>query len=297
MSLINDALKRARQSQASTHPAATAPPLEPASHPPSRRLSMVCLVPVAAVLFFVLSFWFFALWWRSSRSTLSSATRATPAKTAVVSTWPTGVAPSKLVAQATAAPRPSVASKPTNIAGSSRLAGPLPSAKPPRATAKSTPSHGLAGAGDSRESSPNKAARDTATAKTSSTSVGTPHQAAQVKAAPTTTNSVAPALAAANAVSSGDPTVSQVSPSVSSMPRDESWPKTGMSSPLTSTASVPFPDLKLQAIFYRLSKASVLINGHTMFIGDEIEGAKLVGVDRYTARLAMNGQTNVLRLR
>jgi hypothetical protein len=67
--------------------------------------------------------------------------------------------------------------------------------------------------------------------------------------------------------------------------------------PKIEPAKSVFPEFKLQAIFYRMSKASVLINGHTVFVGEEIEGAKLVGVDRYSARLAMNGQTNVLRLR
>jgi hypothetical protein len=54
--------------------------------------------------------------------------------------------------------------------------------------------------------------------------------------------------------------------------------------------------LKLQAIRYRLTKPSVLINNKTLFLGDEIGGAKLVAIERQRVRLVGQGQTTVLEM-
>jgi len=54
---------------------------------------------------------------------------------------------------------------------------------------------------------------------------------------------------------------------------------------------------RLQGIFYRISKASALINGQTLFVNDEIEGAKLLAIERQSVRLLVNGRSVVLRLR
>ena len=64
--------------------------------------------------------------------------------------------------------------------------------------------------------------------------------------------------------------------------------------PITSEAAATF---RLQGIFYRMSHASALINGQTVFVGDELEGAKVVAIERQVVRLAVAGKTNVLRLR
>ncbi len=60
MSLINDALKQAKQSQTKTPPGSVPPPLTPAVHPPSRGGSMWILI-LAAVLFLVAAILFFKL--------------------------------------------------------------------------------------------------------------------------------------------------------------------------------------------------------------------------------------------
>jgi MSHA biogenesis protein MshK len=75
--------------------------------------------------------------------------------------------------------------------------------------------------------------------------------------------------------------------------------------PAVKTNDVPFvpsssdptvASLKVQGIFYRLTKASALINGQTLFVGDEIDGAKLVAIERHCVRMLVEGRTNVLRL-
>jgi len=58
----------------------------------------------------------------------------------------------------------------------------------------------------------------------------------------------------------------------------------------------PFPKLKLQGIYFRRTNPSVLINGRTLFVGDRIEGARVVTVDRQTVTLEFSGQTNLLTL-
>lgn len=60
---------------------------------------------------------------------------------------------------------------------------------------------------------------------------------------------------------------------------------------------VVFPELKLQGVYFRLVKPSVLINNRTLFIGDQVEGARVVSIQRYSVKLELNGQTKELSLR
>jgi hypothetical protein len=64
--------------------------------------------------------------------------------------------------------------------------------------------------------------------------------------------------------------------------------------------AVPGPalsDLKLQGVFYRGAKSSALINGQTVFLGDDVDGARIIGIERHLVRLLIAGRTNVLKLR
>jgi hypothetical protein len=56
------------------------------------------------------------------------------------------------------------------------------------------------------------------------------------------------------------------------------------------------PLLRLQGIVYRLPDPSVLINGRTYFVGDQIEEAKLVAIQENSATLAWDGRFQVLVL-
>lgn len=55
--------------------------------------------------------------------------------------------------------------------------------------------------------------------------------------------------------------------------------------------------MKLQGIFYRSSRASALIDGQSVFVGDEIDGAKIVAIERQQVRLVKGGRPAVLKLR
>jgi hypothetical protein len=61
---------------------------------------------------------------------------------------------------------------------------------------------------------------------------------------------------------------------------------------MDSIADVP-PEaaFKVQGIFYRLSKPSAVINGRTLYVGDEIDGAKIVAIERHAVRLFIGKET------
>ena len=57
-----------------------------------------------------------------------------------------------------------------------------------------------------------------------------------------------------------------------------------------------FPEVKLQGIFYRVTRPSVLINSRTLFINDKVEGVKVVAIDRQSVTLEFEGERRVLSL-
>jgi hypothetical protein len=62
-------------------------------------------------------------------------------------------------------------------------------------------------------------------------------------------------------------------------------------------APPPFPTLKLQGIFYSRTKPSTLINGQTLFVGEEVEGARVKAIEALKVVVEFNGQTRTLSLR
>lgn len=58
-----------------------------------------------------------------------------------------------------------------------------------------------------------------------------------------------------------------------------------------------FPALKLQGIFYSRTKPSALINGRTLFLGDQVEGAVVKRIDALRVEVEFNGQSRTLSLR
>jgi cytoskeletal protein RodZ len=63
----------------------------------------------------------------------------------------------------------------------------------------------------------------------------------------------------------------------------------------TPPAPTP-PTLRLQGVFYRLSKPTALINGRTFAVGEKISGAEVVKIERQSVTLEWNGQTIILEL-
>lgn len=58
-----------------------------------------------------------------------------------------------------------------------------------------------------------------------------------------------------------------------------------------------FPDLHLQAIFYRLNKPSVMINGRTYYTGEMIGDAQLTKIERDHVVVTRQGEARHLNLR
>lgn len=66
---------------------------------------------------------------------------------------------------------------------------------------------------------------------------------------------------------------------------------------LPAAPPVKFPMLRLQSIFYRPSNPSVMINGRTLYVSDEIQGVTVADIRPASVILVLSGQTNVLTLR
>lgn len=60
---------------------------------------------------------------------------------------------------------------------------------------------------------------------------------------------------------------------------------------------VKWPALKLQGIYYRPPRSSVMINSKTLFLDEEIQGVRVVEIGPQLARVILGGQTNTLHLR
>jgi hypothetical protein len=59
----------------------------------------------------------------------------------------------------------------------------------------------------------------------------------------------------------------------------------------------PEPAFKLQGIYYRMKNPTALINGQTLLVGEEVDGAKVLAIERYAVNLLIDGQTNILMIR
>ena len=53
---------------------------------------------------------------------------------------------------------------------------------------------------------------------------------------------------------------------------------------------------KLQGIFYGTSRSVAMINGRTVARNDEVNGAKVLEIERQGVRLLIQGRTNLLKL-
>lgn len=246
MSLINDALKRAKQAQKrdASAPPASETPLQPVENNPAQRSSS-WIVPAVAVVILGLAVWFFVKWWSGSRE---------PAKIASV--------PSTL----------------TNRTVGGQMLRALSSASNVVRSVTNLRADAEAAFGTNKVSTPAPASASTANAAAETNKAPGP-SAEQIAAAspafsPATnltsssSNSIAAAEAANNASATPVPS------------------RTGATAPL-----------QLQGIFYRLSRPSVLINNRTLFVGDEIEGARVIAITRYGVKLVQGGKTNELTLR
>lgn len=66
--------------------------------------------------------------------------------------------------------------------------------------------------------------------------------------------------------------------------------------PASPSGPRPFPELKLQGIYYRIKDPSVMINGKTLMIGDLISDVTVTRIERKEVTVELDGQQKVLRL-
>ncbi len=59
----------------------------------------------------------------------------------------------------------------------------------------------------------------------------------------------------------------------------------------------PMPELKLQAIVFRMKNPSALINGHHVEVGDEVSGARVTEIQRTTVIIEWQGQKTPLQMK
>lgn len=80
----------------------------------------------------------------------------------------------------------------------------------------------------------------------------------------------------------------------STMPATTPVPVTPTVAASPPPARVSFPDLKLQGIYFRRVRPSVLINGHNVYAGELVDGAKVIVIERQSVTVEWEGQRRVL---
>lgn len=238
MSLINDALKRARKApRRAPETSSGEAPLQPAEGAASAASRSRLALPLLGGVALVLAGWFFWQWWTGPVQPPPTAATQPPTN--------------RLAAAARAA---------SNVvqAISNRAA-------PPTIDATNAPVVAA------QETSPAKITNAVAQTESATSTI---ELAAAPEVRPKATNPAAASDTASTAAAAAAPI-----------------------STTTPLRSVNFPPMQLQAIYYRLSKPSALINNRTLYLGDEIEGARVVAIERHTVRLEMGGRTKDLTLK
>ena len=75
------------------------------------------------------------------------------------------------------------------------------------------------------------------------------------------------------------------------------------SAPIATLSSVPSPsvaakpEFRLSGIFYSSAQPAAIVNGQTVNVGDEVNGAIVVSIERTIVTLQINGQRKTYRLR
>ena len=87
-------------------------------------------------------------------------------------------------------------------------------------------------------------------------------------------------------------------------PAVASKPPVAVPQPPVAAASVqskpepqPMPELKLQAIVFRMKNPSALINGHHVEVGDNVSGARVTEIQRTTVIVEWQGQKAQLQMK
>ena len=103
----------------------------------------------------------------------------------------------------------------------------------------------------------------------------------------------------ANAIQVGAQTLSAVThrAAAATTPLAEAAAPPVVAVPAAPVVPPKFPQLRLQSIFYRPSNPSVMINGRTLYLDDEVQGVTVADIQPSSVTLVLSGHTNVLTLR
>lgn len=245
MSLINDALKRANQSQ--KQPVRPRPPLaamQPVEHIRRPAAWPSYVVPGLLVVVLAMAGWFLHAWWQSRQN------QTTPVAALVLST------------------RPAVPIE------QSTTAVPIPSATP---LGPAVPTANI-------KVNTNLVVRANPPTRSAELSVVEATKPAAVDAQVVGNSPLQPAVIAPETKTTANP-----SPTAPATNAPVAVPE--------KTASKPvFPEIKLQGIFYRVAKPSVLINSRTLFINDKVDGVKVIAIGRQSVTLEFEAERRVLTL-
>jgi hypothetical protein len=103
-----------------------------------------------------------------------------------------------------------------------------------------------------------------------------------------------PAPAPTPPAAAGAPVQPTVAPGAQPTPVAEAEP--AVAAAAQPAAPALWPKLDLQGIFFRLKNPSVRINGTNLYVGNEIEGVRVVDIQRESVIVQLGGETNVLTL-
>jgi hypothetical protein len=260
MSLINDALRRANADKSRGQSPAPVPPMQPVEPPPSSILPWAILILGVAVLAIAAALFF----------------RSRPQET-------------KVLSQNQSANPPTVATAPANV---STPVQPSPdaSAEVPAAEPRSAPV-------------PQSLPPQQPAVAAIPASAPEPVQPTPATAPPTL--SATPAAT----VLTVPPQPVQEEPSVTPAESNPSEVKVAAITPTPTTPTAPVetkaaatPEAResqgprLQAIYYRLKKPTVVINGKTLGLGQSVDGIKVISIQRTSVEVVQAGKYRTLTL-
>ena len=291
MSLINDALKRASQVHKQgpqDRGVLSGSPLQPVVGGRQRKRSpniALMVLPVLIVLALGGSIWFFLQWRKSTHKTPAGPPAAATA--AKPGAKPTAAAP-KPVANAAASTPSTAGAAPTAAqpAAAAPVAAQQSAAQPaPAIAATQKPTAGQAAQPQAAQPTPHPAPAQApaAVAEAPKPAVDSANARAAVASNAATTNAAVPSATNASQKSLGS-SVSKLFGGGKSGDAGKNGPKL-------------FPNIKLQGIFFRIKDPSALINGRSMVVGEEIEGAVIKKIERSTVTFEFQGESRVVSLR
>jgi hypothetical protein len=264
MSLVNDALRRARDDQdRAQQPVRTAVLPVPIEPPRGQKPSATPWLLGVSVGLIAAAGWFL---WQARRPAAPSTLAATSPRTG-------GQVQQLSMPVVAAAPE---VTPPTNS---------QPPAQPTAAPAPAPPIGGAAAEAVLTAPTAEQATPDPALAANVVPALSPPSPlpaGGQPNPAPLPSQEPPPAAVASNSAPANPPPAS---------PGEVTPPPPAIEAP-----KLPFPELRVQGIYYRKKNPAVLVGGRTLFLGDKIEGVTVIRIEPQSVTFEFSGQTNTVTL-